>query len=35
MVKNRTAEAGGNTASPQINIVTNWTEELKARVPVP
>jgi len=28
-------EAGEESARPQINIVLNWFEELKERVPVP
>jgi hypothetical protein len=35
MIKNATGEAGGDAAPPQINIVLNWFEELKTRVPVP
>jgi hypothetical protein len=35
MIKNATGDAGGDAAPPHINIVLNWFEELKARVPVP
>ena len=35
MMKNSSTSEGGEIQRPQINIVLNWFEELKERVPVP